>query len=104
LNVCRFCGYIFSVTMFTAYARLICMLAVSVMSVKHLPCNCITGSQVPADIHVDSVVLRDNRALPGPSAQITTIYTTVKLNVTIVHINMQLFNGDSDLVCKNFFT
>jgi hypothetical protein len=62
----------------------------------------ITGSQVPADIHIEPVVLRGSQASPVVSAQSTTVHTAVKLNVTIDNINMQLFNGDSDLVSNVF--
>jgi hypothetical protein len=72
------------------------------LNLRRFVCNFIADAQVPADIHIEPVVLRENQASPVVSAPSTSVHSTVKVNVTIDNINMQLFNGDSDLVSSAF--
>jgi len=54
-------------------------------------------TEVPATIHVPATS-DASESSPQPASHPADIYSTVKLDVTVDSIKLQLFTGDSDLV------
>jgi len=57
-------------------------------------------TEVPATVHVPATSDSTEPGAPQPvvAARQTDVYSTVKLDVTVDSIKLELFTGDSDLV------
>ena len=54
-------------------------------------------TEVPATVHVPAT----EDVVESPQPVTRDVYATVKLDVTVDSVKLELFTGDSDLVCYN---